>query len=194
MKRLHGKLTYANVISTLCLFLLLGGGAAYAAIHLPKNSVGPKQLRKHSITPQKLAKATRQQFAGAPGPQGPKGAKGDRGATGKQGATGKTGAQGPKGDAGAPATALWAVVSSEGKLVHKSQAAVSSKPLGAGIYEVTFDRNVSGCAFTATVTNVASAILAEPRENVPNAAYVIVSSLDGTHEAVNRQFNLAVFC
>jgi hypothetical protein len=33
------KLTYANVMSTLCFFLLLGGGA-YAATQLPKNSVG----------------------------------------------------------------------------------------------------------------------------------------------------------
>ena len=42
MRRLAGKLTYANVISTICLFLLLGGGAAFAAsqIHLGKNAVG----------------------------------------------------------------------------------------------------------------------------------------------------------
>jgi hypothetical protein len=46
MRRLAGKLTYANVISTICLFLLLGGGAAFAASQLGKNSVGPKQLRR----------------------------------------------------------------------------------------------------------------------------------------------------
>ena len=34
------RLSYANVVSTLCLFLLLGGGA-YAATKLAKNSVGP---------------------------------------------------------------------------------------------------------------------------------------------------------
>jgi hypothetical protein len=33
MRRLSGQLTYANVVSTLCLVLLLGGGAAYAASH-----------------------------------------------------------------------------------------------------------------------------------------------------------------
>lgn len=38
MRRIRERLTYANVISTICLFLLLGGGA-YAAFHLPKNSV-----------------------------------------------------------------------------------------------------------------------------------------------------------
>lgn len=47
------KLTYANVMSTLCFFLLLGGGA-YAAAHLPKNSVGMKQLKKNAVTTAKI--------------------------------------------------------------------------------------------------------------------------------------------
>jgi hypothetical protein len=54
MGRLTDKLTYANVVSTLCLFLLLGGGAAYAASHLGKNSVGTKQLRKNAVTGPKV--------------------------------------------------------------------------------------------------------------------------------------------
>ncbi len=47
------RLSYANVISTLCLFLLLGG-TAYATLSLPKNSVGPKQLKPHSVTSSKI--------------------------------------------------------------------------------------------------------------------------------------------
>lgn len=46
--------SYANVVSTLCLFLLLGGGAAYAASHLGKNSVGSKQLKKNAVTEAKI--------------------------------------------------------------------------------------------------------------------------------------------
>jgi hypothetical protein len=53
-KTLRGHLTYANVISTLCLFLVLGGGAAFAATQLPKNSVGPKQLKKNSVAAAKI--------------------------------------------------------------------------------------------------------------------------------------------
>jgi hypothetical protein len=52
-KRLRGKLTYANVVSSLCLFLLLGGGAAVAA-GLAKNSVGVKQLKKNAVTTVKV--------------------------------------------------------------------------------------------------------------------------------------------
>ena len=48
-------LTYANVISTLCLFLLLGGGAAFAATKLAKSSVGTEQLQGEAVTKGKLA-------------------------------------------------------------------------------------------------------------------------------------------
>jgi hypothetical protein len=49
------KLSYANVMSTLCFFLLLGGGA-YAAGHLGKNTVGTKQLKKNAVTTKKIKK------------------------------------------------------------------------------------------------------------------------------------------
>ncbi len=59
MKRVRGKLTYANVVSTLCLFLLLGGGSvAYAMLSLPKNSVGPLQLKAHAVTASKVKPGT----------------------------------------------------------------------------------------------------------------------------------------
>jgi hypothetical protein len=41
--RIFSKLTYANVVATLAFFLALGGGA-YAAFHLPKNSVKSKNI------------------------------------------------------------------------------------------------------------------------------------------------------
>jgi hypothetical protein len=47
------KLTYANVVATLALFIALGG-ASYAALKLPKNSVGPKQLKKNAVTGTKV--------------------------------------------------------------------------------------------------------------------------------------------
>jgi hypothetical protein len=53
MNRFRPRMTYANVVSTLCLFLLLGG-ASYAAVHFPKNSVGSKQLKKNAVTTVKI--------------------------------------------------------------------------------------------------------------------------------------------
>jgi Collagen triple helix repeat (20 copies) len=101
MKRLQRKLTYANVISTLCLFLLLGGGSAYAATQLlPKASVGAKQLKNGSVTPAKLSVAAKSTLTGPAGKQGatgPKGAEGPRGLEGKQGIEGRQGIEGPRG-------------------------------------------------------------------------------------------------
>ena len=53
MKRLRSKLTYANVMATIAVFIALGG-ASYAAIKLPKNSVGSKQLKKNAVTDAKV--------------------------------------------------------------------------------------------------------------------------------------------
>jgi hypothetical protein len=100
MTRLRGRLTYANVVSTLCLFLLLGGGAAVAASRLPKDSVGTQQLRVGAVTPAKLSKASRAALAGAAGPPGPQGEKGPQGKEGPQGREGKVGPAGKDGKPG----------------------------------------------------------------------------------------------
>jgi hypothetical protein len=51
MRRLRPRLTYANVVSTLCLFILLGGTAWAVAA----NSVGTAQLKNGAVTKPKLA-------------------------------------------------------------------------------------------------------------------------------------------
>jgi hypothetical protein len=48
------KFSYANVVSTICLFLLLAGGTAFAANQLGKNSVGTKQLKKNAVNGAKV--------------------------------------------------------------------------------------------------------------------------------------------
>jgi len=48
MRRLRGKLTYANTMATIAVFIALGG-SAYAAAQLKKNSVGTKQLKKDAV-------------------------------------------------------------------------------------------------------------------------------------------------
>jgi hypothetical protein len=59
MKRLSGRLTYANVVATLALFLVLAGGTAFAASQiLPKNSVGTEQIMDNSVTGAKIAPGT----------------------------------------------------------------------------------------------------------------------------------------
>jgi hypothetical protein len=54
---MRSKLTYSNVVSTLCLFLLLSGGVAFAASKLDKNTVGTKQLKRNAVTTPKIKNA-----------------------------------------------------------------------------------------------------------------------------------------
>lgn len=52
--RLRPQLNYSNVIATIALFVALGGAAVAAG--LPKNSVGPQQLKRGAVTTPKLRK------------------------------------------------------------------------------------------------------------------------------------------
>jgi hypothetical protein len=53
VKQIRKRLTYANVMSSIAVFLVLGGATAIAA-GLAKNSVGTKQLKKNAVTTKKL--------------------------------------------------------------------------------------------------------------------------------------------
>ncbi len=59
MQALKGKLTYANVIATMALFLALSGGVAWAAHkiganQLKSNSVGTGKIKKNAVTAKKI--------------------------------------------------------------------------------------------------------------------------------------------
>jgi hypothetical protein len=79
-----------HAVGYLALFLALSGGA-YAAVKLPANSVGTKQLKNKAVTPAKLAPSTIKQLKGA---AGPKGATGEAGVQGQAGAPGQDGKNG----------------------------------------------------------------------------------------------------
>ncbi len=102
MHRIRGTFRYANVVSTLCLVLLLGGGTAYAASQLlPKNSVGSAQIKNGAVTPVKFSPAAKAAMTGPAGAQGAKGEPGPKGDTGAKGGTGPQGDPGVKGEPGA---------------------------------------------------------------------------------------------
>ncbi len=89
MKPIVAKLSYANVISTLALFLVLTGGAAYAA-SLSKNSVGTKQIKNSAVTGAKVKKGSllAADFKAGQLPAGAQGSEGKQGKEGKEGPIG----------------------------------------------------------------------------------------------------------
>jgi hypothetical protein len=54
MQFVRKRLTYANVMSSLAVFLVVAGGSALAANQLAKNSVGTKQLKNNAVTTAKI--------------------------------------------------------------------------------------------------------------------------------------------
>lgn len=88
MSRIRQGLTYSNVISTVCLILLVGGGTAFAASSLGKESIGSRQLQKEAVTPAKLSAKAKSALTGPAGPAGPKGAAGAAGPAGPAGPAG----------------------------------------------------------------------------------------------------------
>lgn len=88
MKSVRKRLTYANVMSSLAVFLVVAGGTAFAASQLGKESVGTKQLKKEAVSLAKINAAAKKALKGATGPAGLSGPKGDKGEKGDTGATG----------------------------------------------------------------------------------------------------------
>ena len=87
-------------LGMLALFIALSG-TAYAAT-LPRNSVGPRQIKKNAVNSAKVKNASllardfrRGQLPSGPtGPQGPAGPRGPQGAAGANGSDGSDGANG----------------------------------------------------------------------------------------------------
>jgi hypothetical protein len=52
VSKLRSRLTYANAMSTIAVFVALGGGAY--AVSVPRNSVGPAQLKRNAVTAAKV--------------------------------------------------------------------------------------------------------------------------------------------
>jgi len=79
------RLSYANVISSIALFVALGG-TGYAVTQLPRNSVGSRQLKANAVTSAKIRASAVQRSDLAPSARG--GARGPRGPAGPAGALG----------------------------------------------------------------------------------------------------------
>jgi hypothetical protein len=85
MNRITPYLSYANVAATLALFLALGG-ISWAAVALPRNSVGAKEIKTNAVRSAEVKDGALSGSDLAPGTllQGPKGDTGDPGQSGVQ--------------------------------------------------------------------------------------------------------------
>jgi hypothetical protein len=162
-------LSYANVVSTCALFIAVGGGAAYAAAKVTgsdivNRSVTGKDIKKHSVSLDRL--------------------KGDL-------VAGPQGQPGVPGQPGAPATRLWAVINSDGTTAKGSGSTSSAHP-ATGQYEVIFNQSVTACSYQVTLSTTQGEAFVQPRSGQPNGVFVGTYSSAGA--ATDKSFQVAVFC
>jgi hypothetical protein len=86
MSRIRRSFIFANVVSLLALFIALGGGA-YAALNIPANSVGTKQIKNGAVSLKKISASARKSLKGNKGPRGATGLSGPKGDPGVAGST-----------------------------------------------------------------------------------------------------------
>jgi hypothetical protein len=199
------RLTYANVMATLAVFVALGG-TSYAALtitgkNVKNGSLTGKDIKRSSLTTTQVKDGSLlsadfkagQLVAGAPGPAGP------AGPAGPQGPKGDTGAQGAQGDPGTSATALWAIVATDGTLVRGSHVAASVKK-ATGAYTVRFDQNVRLCSYQATPGGTPENGGAGPLGFVgttgefASTSGVWINTYNSAGSLADVPFHLAVFC
>lgn len=133
----------------IALFVALGG-SSYAAVtitgkNIKNDSVTTKDIKNNSVTGRDVRNRSLQAQDFKPG-QLRGGPAGSGRAPGPQGPAGPQGAPGPQ---GASATNLFAVVNDDGTVASSSGVTGVSNS-NAGFYQVTFARDVSGCAATTT--------------------------------------------
>jgi hypothetical protein len=108
------RLSYANVMATIAVFVALGG-TGYAAVKLPKNSVGTAQIKTSGVASSEVKNGALKAIdfkagelpTGATGPQGPQGPQGLKGDKGEPGTNGTNGTNGAPGTVGAATTAFF---------------------------------------------------------------------------------------
>jgi hypothetical protein len=207
MRTIRSKLTYANVIATLALFIAVGGATAFAATQLKKNSVGTKQIKNNAVTEAKIKNGS------------VTGAKVKNGSlTGTQvnastlgtvpSATSATTATNATSLGGSPASAfqqsanlLSAVVTNDGTAtLVRGTAGATVERVGPGEVEVTFSRDVSQCTWVADRGEPGPELVANGVATVrgvyqkPNTVEVVTYSVEKPGEVEDMDFHLIVLC
>jgi hypothetical protein len=161
----------ALVIALIALFVSIAGGVGYAA-----SKIGTNDIRNGAVTASKLhrkAVITNK-------------IKGKAVTAGKLESTLK-----PR----------WAVVKADGTLARGRNVVSSQQVAGAGIYDVTFDRNVRNCAYVATVGRADDVVseagfpIVNRRPNKPKGVRVFIADKVGLGASfVKLGFHLQVEC
>lgn len=215
-RRLPSAFSYANVMATLAVFVALGG-TGYAAVILPRDSVGSRELKADSVGTSELrtsgvtsrdvrdgtialrdlSDSAVSSLSGERGPVGPQGQPGPKGDSGAPGPTGSVGPPGPAGAQGLPGESVadeWAVINAARARV--AGTATSTTSGGVGEVLVGFSRSVTDCAAVATLAKVG--VFPDPPAGrvtvAPAADGVLVRTYNSSGTPDTIGFHLIVVC
>jgi hypothetical protein len=184
MRRIRDKLTYANVMSSIALFIALGG-TSYA-LTLPRNSVGAAQIRSKAVGPTEIrtgAVRSRDVRNRSLGIQ-------DLSLSARGSLRGQTGPAGPAGPAGPTYTAA---VTELGAKVRGSALGAIARGLNESV--VAFARNVDDCVSTATLAAVDGPAPPPGRITVArDSGDIVVRTFNAAGDPQRLPFHLIVAC
>jgi hypothetical protein len=212
LSRARQRLSFANVTSTLALFVALGG-TSYAAITLPSNSVGKSQIRSgavgqsevssNSIGPWELrtnAVRSSEIRTNAVGASEIRPSAIDTDELADKG----IGAADLSDAAKATLADLSGVTFRAGSTGAGAAAggnATSVSKTGTGAYTVTLSKDVSACQYSATLAGVKSGTAIDPpvkgfitAEPSTENTKVVVKTFDTAGTAIDSPFHLLVAC
>lgn len=187
---LRSKLSFANVTSCLALFIALGG-TGYAAVTLPRNSVGSAQLRSKAVGSSELRSNAVTSRAIKNGSVRTT----DMSASARVSLRGQVGPAGPAG----PASVAFRAAVPSGGTVAVGNATRATHVGGTNEYAVEFPRDITTCVATATLAAVQSG----PATDLPEAgritvaatgATVVVKTFKADGTPGEQPFNLLVAC
>jgi hypothetical protein len=187
---LRSRLSFANVTSCLALFVALGG-TGYAAATLPRNSVGPTQLRSKAVGSSELRTSAVTSRAIRNGSIRSTDMSNEARAS-------LRGQAGPAGPAGPPGPTFRAAVPSGGT-VAAGNATRATHQGGTNEYVVEFAQDVSACIATATLASVRSGPNIEQPEAgritvASSGASVLVKTFKTDGAPAEQPFNVIVAC
>jgi Collagen triple helix repeat (20 copies) len=180
IRAICSRLTFANVTALVALFVALGG-SSYAALNLPKGSVGAKQLRKNAVTSPKVKpgslllsdfrRSQRAALRGLRGPQGPQGVQGPRGERGEKGDKGDSGAQGSPGLSGLQRVYASGVSNNSNSPKSTTATCPAGKFAIGGGYDIVGAKNPD-VSPNGLANVVADVVLPSGESTVPGSVYV----------------------
>jgi hypothetical protein len=183
----RSKLSYANVTATVALFVALGG-TGYAAITLPRDSVGSEQIRPKAVGNSELrsrsvnSRVLRNRSIRLTDVS----------------TSAREALQGQQGPPGTPAFPFRAAVSTGGVAAFGNARTVTHVS-GTNDYRIDFGRNPSNCVFSATLAAVqAGPVLEQPQAGritvSRDSSRVIVHTFNAAGAASEQPFHIAMAC